>query len=195
MRRKPPLSRNPRLRFFVALTPNPETQKRIMEKVSELKTRYPRLRWEKPEHWHITLAYFGSLSSQQQTMLKQQLARLAEKTPTIHVKGVEIEQFPPFGRPVVLAWKIAKTPFIERVAYLSERFLSDVDHTGGLQIFNFRPHLSIARAHEAELKKFAAETAAVEFDADSVDLYSSSTLMGSTKYQILHRYPLRHDES
>ncbi|MET8627896.1 RNA 2',3'-cyclic phosphodiesterase [Kitasatospora sp. NPDC004669] len=73
------------LRVFVALAPPDDAKDELAEVLQPAYAMYPRLRWNRIEDWHITLAFLGELPSTAVPSLRTVLAGLASSHPTLRL--------------------------------------------------------------------------------------------------------------
>ncbi|KJS60945.1 RNA 2',3'-cyclic phosphodiesterase [Streptomyces rubellomurinus] len=69
------------LRVFVALAPPDDAKDELARALRPAYAGYPRLRWNRIEDWHITLAFLGELPSTAVPLLRSALAGLAASHP------------------------------------------------------------------------------------------------------------------
>ncbi|MFD3569158.1 RNA 2',3'-cyclic phosphodiesterase [Streptomyces sp. NPDC058667] len=65
------------VRLFVALAPPDEAKEELARELGAAYDAYPRLRWNRIEDWHITLAFLGELPAATVPLLRPPLADLA----------------------------------------------------------------------------------------------------------------------
>ncbi|WP_354645362.1 RNA 2',3'-cyclic phosphodiesterase [Kitasatospora camelliae] len=75
----------PTLRVFVALAPPDDAKDELARALQPTYATYPRLRWNRIEDWHITLAFLGELPSTAVPPLRSVLADLATTRPALHL--------------------------------------------------------------------------------------------------------------
>jgi 2'-5' RNA ligase len=73
------------LRVFVALAPPDDAKDELARALQPAYTMYPRLRWNRIEDWHITLAFFGELPSTAVPRLREVLAGRAASYPALRL--------------------------------------------------------------------------------------------------------------
>ncbi|MDH6710094.1 2'-5' RNA ligase [Kitasatospora sp. MAA19] len=73
------------LRVFVALAPPDDAKDELARALQPAYTRYPRLRWNRIEDWHITLAFLGEQPSTAVPLLRSALAGPAASHPALHL--------------------------------------------------------------------------------------------------------------
>ncbi|MER5810255.1 RNA 2',3'-cyclic phosphodiesterase [Streptomyces sp. NPDC002033] len=71
----PPQSRT--VRLFIALAPPDAAKEELAEELRPAYEAHPRMRWNRIEDWHITLAFLGELPVSTVALLRPPLARLA----------------------------------------------------------------------------------------------------------------------
>ncbi|MFF5973863.1 RNA 2',3'-cyclic phosphodiesterase [Streptomyces sp. NPDC012769] len=65
------------VRVFIALAPPDDAKDELARELRPAYDAYPRLRWNRIEDWHITLAFLGELPAASVPLLKAPLADLA----------------------------------------------------------------------------------------------------------------------
>ncbi|KJS56572.1 2'-5' RNA ligase [Streptomyces rubellomurinus subsp. indigoferus] len=77
------------LRVFVALAPPDDAKDELARALRPAYAGYPRLRWNRIEDWHITLAFLGELPSTAVPLLRSALAGLAawHPAPRLALRG------------------------------------------------------------------------------------------------------------
>ncbi|MGW4894735.1 RNA 2',3'-cyclic phosphodiesterase [Kitasatospora sp. NPDC004240] len=73
------------LRVFVALAPPDDAKGELARALRPAYAEYPRLRWNRIEDWHITLAFLGELPSTAVPLLRSVLAGRAASHPTLRL--------------------------------------------------------------------------------------------------------------
>ncbi|MFF7635977.1 RNA 2',3'-cyclic phosphodiesterase [Kitasatospora sp. NPDC008050] len=73
------------LRVFVALAPPDAAKDELARALEPAYARYPRLRWNRIEDWHITLAFLGELPSATVPLLRSVLAGRAASHPALQL--------------------------------------------------------------------------------------------------------------
>ncbi|KQV15826.1 MULTISPECIES: RNA 2',3'-cyclic phosphodiesterase [unclassified Kitasatospora] len=73
------------LRVFVALAPPDDAKDELAQALQSAYATYPRLRWNRIEDWHITLAFLGELPATAALTLQPALAALAASHPAPHL--------------------------------------------------------------------------------------------------------------
>ncbi|MFG2824843.1 RNA 2',3'-cyclic phosphodiesterase [Kitasatospora sp. NPDC048365] len=83
MNEQPP---SPTLRVFVALAPPDEAKDELARALRPAYTDHPRLRWNRIEDWHITLAFLGELPATAVPPLRAALAERAGSYPALRLR-------------------------------------------------------------------------------------------------------------
>ncbi|WP_328296660.1 RNA 2',3'-cyclic phosphodiesterase [Streptomyces sp. NBC_00435] len=65
------------VRVFIALAPPDEAKEELARELSPAYAAYPRMRWNRIEDWHITLAFLGEIPAGKVPLLRPPLADLA----------------------------------------------------------------------------------------------------------------------
>ncbi|MFH8381449.1 RNA 2',3'-cyclic phosphodiesterase [Kitasatospora sp. NPDC018058] len=73
------------LRVFVALAPPDDAKDELAQVLQPACARYPRLRWNRIEDWHITLAFLGELPFTAVPLLRSVLAGRAASHPALQL--------------------------------------------------------------------------------------------------------------
>lgn len=71
------------MRLFVALTPPGEVVEELRASTAALHELAPDLRWTRPEHWHVTLAFLGAVDDDVVDELARRLNRAAARYPPL----------------------------------------------------------------------------------------------------------------
>ena len=71
------------MRLFVALTPPDEVVEELITSTAALHELAPRLRWTRPEHWHVTLAFLGDVGDDVVPELGRRINRAAARYPPL----------------------------------------------------------------------------------------------------------------
>ncbi|MFE2283444.1 RNA 2',3'-cyclic phosphodiesterase [Streptomyces sp. NPDC059443] len=67
----------PTIRVFIALAPPDDAKEELARELRPAYEAYPRMRWNRIEDWHITLAFLGELPVATAALLRPPLAGLA----------------------------------------------------------------------------------------------------------------------
>jgi 2'-5' RNA ligase len=73
------------VRVFIALAPPDEAKEELAQALRPAYDAYPRMRWNRIEDWHITLAFLGELPRPAVSLLQPPLAELAAAHRPLHL--------------------------------------------------------------------------------------------------------------
>ena len=165
-----------RIRAFIALK-IPEVWERSLAALQgNLKEKLPSraFRWVKPEQMHVTMRFLGSITHGEATELKQLLHSISAAPFTLRPGGMGC--FPNSRRPRVL-WA-GLTGALEAVSHLHSAVTGATRAIGQTpEDRPFRPHLTLARIHEADRASLSVLEAIIEpIDAWSAEEWLVSEL-------------------
>ncbi|TXS49932.1 RNA 2',3'-cyclic phosphodiesterase [Streptomyces sp. t39] len=72
-------------RVFIALAPPDDAKDELARALAPAYAAYPRMRWNRIEDWHITLAFLGELPTDAVPRLRRPLAELAAARPPLEL--------------------------------------------------------------------------------------------------------------
>ncbi|MFE6163918.1 RNA 2',3'-cyclic phosphodiesterase [Streptomyces sp. NPDC056486] len=142
------------VRVFIALAPPDDAKQELAQALEPAQHAHPRMRWNRIEDWHITLAFLGEVPAPTVQLLHAPLARLAATrrslTLALHGGGHFDER---------VLWSGINGD-LERLHLLATDVRAVADHCGITHTHRpFRPHLTLARARR-DTPSCAAEAAA-----------------------------------
>lgn len=153
------------------------------------------LRWPTPETWHITLQFLGNTSTEQYQCVIPQLHELA--SPPI---PIQLDAMGFFDRAGVFFVGIQPTP---ELFALQQSVITATSLCGfPAETRPYHPHITLARRKgENGAREFRALKTKVKsqmermphlsgFTADAFQLYESISSPGSSRYEVLERFPL-----
>jgi RNA 2',3'-cyclic 3'-phosphodiesterase len=73
------------VRVFIALAPPDDAKEELAQALRPAYDAYPRMRWNRIEDWHITLAFLGELPRSAVSLLRPPLAELAAERHPLHL--------------------------------------------------------------------------------------------------------------
>jgi 2'-5' RNA ligase len=73
------------IRMFIALAPPDEAKDELARALAPAYEAYPRMRWNRIEDWHVTLAFLGELPVTAVPLLQPPLAHLAATRPPLEL--------------------------------------------------------------------------------------------------------------
>ncbi len=180
-------------RLFTAILP-PQTL--VEELDAFLQPRRPaetRLRWTRPEGWHLTTAFMGDVPDRNLDRLTEALGEVANRTPTFRLRLAGGGAFPWPPETKVLWLGVAEgaselTDLAERCRNAGSRAGVQVDGAA------FRPHLTLGRANRAiDTTRLVRVLDTFDGDgwlADELVLVQSHLADRGNRYEVLDRWAL-----
>ncbi|MEV6553015.1 RNA 2',3'-cyclic phosphodiesterase [Streptomyces sp. NPDC051597] len=134
-------SRPATVRVFIALAPPDDAKEELARELAPAYAAYPRLRWNRIEDWHITLAFLGELPVATVPLLQPPLAALAAASRRL---GLALRGGGHFDERVL--WSGIEGD-VEGLRLLTKE-VRDVIRSCGVAFEDrpLRPHLTLARA-------------------------------------------------
>lgn len=125
----------------------PEAQRAHLEAaVASAKLRPDALRLVAPEHWHLTLAFYGDVADEVEGDLTTRLERAATRTPAFTIELGRAGSFPADPRRARVVW-IGVAGDLDVMTRLSDRCRAAGRRSGvSMPRERFRPHLTVARS-------------------------------------------------
>ncbi|WP_424216286.1 RNA 2',3'-cyclic phosphodiesterase (plasmid) [Streptomyces sp. BI20] len=162
------------VRLFIALAPPDEAKAELERALAPAYAAHPRLRWNRIEDWHVTLAFLGELPRPTVEVLRAPLAELAGRRPPVWLglrggghfdervawSGIDgdLEGLRKLAGEVRALVRALGVPFVERP---------------------LRPHLTLARARRADAHGAAAVASGLDGFAGRAWPASRLHLVGS----------------
>ncbi|MFD3538337.1 RNA 2',3'-cyclic phosphodiesterase [Streptomyces sp. NPDC058662] len=142
------------VRIFIALAPPDEAKAELERALRPAYEAYPRMRWNRIEDWHITLAFLGELPVGTVPLLRPPLADLATARRPV---GLSLRGGGHFGERVLWSGIDGDLEGLHRLAAEVRTVVKEC----GIPFEDrpFRPHLTLARARRDD-PTCAAEAAA-----------------------------------
>jgi 2'-5' RNA ligase len=143
------------MRVFAALSLSPEFQAALWENLEPLRKHYPGFRWVRQIHFHITLAFLGSLDRRGVSILEDAVREAAGRTGRIPMAPGRLLSFPAGRSPTVLAYGVDRGS--HSITALAGAIETNLRTLG--QGYPFRepeqrplvPHITLARKGETPL--------------------------------------------
>jgi 2'-5' RNA ligase len=184
------------MRVFLALDLDSEVRGRLAELGRELGPFARRARWVRPEALHLTLRFFGEVSSEGVESLAASLGQALAGLPafTLDLRGCGI--FPRRGDPRILWVGVPKAPpglfELQTRAEAVARALGFAPERRP-----FEPHLTVARFRGPErgVDSLLGSCRDRDFGRTEVDeavLFESRLSPAGSRYERLRAYPLTH---
>jgi 2'-5' RNA ligase len=143
-----------KLRAFIALKTPPGWDEKLGELQHDLRTKFgsSQFRWVKPGQIHITLRFFGWLTTTQIEELKRRLPAIASAHPSFTLTCSGLGCFPNTRRPRVLWAGLAGD--LSQAGALQTSITSATHHLGEPpEDRPFKPHLTLARLKEPDRRQ------------------------------------------
>lgn len=181
-------------RLFTAVLPPTDLVEELDAFLAPRRPAEPRLRWTRPESWHLTTAFAEDAAERHLDRLADGLAAAASRTTAFRVRLAGGGAFP-WPRETKVLW-LGLAEGADQLAALAERCRNAASHAGvRVDGARFVPHLTLARANRAidstrlvrVLDAFDAEV----FHATELVLVQSHLRDRTNRYEILERFPLR----
>ena len=140
-----------KIRAFIALKTPAAWDEKLVELQRDLKSKFgsSAFRWVKPEQIHITLRFFGWLTTTQVEELKRILPAIAVARPRFTLNCFGLGCFPNARRPRVLWAGLAGD--LPQADALQSSITEATDHLGEPpEDRPFKPHLTLARLKEPD---------------------------------------------
>lgn len=168
-----------------------EVPEELSEELAGLEQPLPGARWVDPDNHHITLRFFGDVSSRTANELVHELASIERQLFHVKVSGIGT-----FGKkePSALWAGVEPSEALARLQSATEK----AARSAGLapEKRNFRPHITVARLnrpHEYALARFLQRNAAFQAEPFVVPrfvLYSAKPHTGGGPYVVEQQFPL-----
>jgi 2'-5' RNA ligase len=131
------------MRLFVAVTPPPEAIDELRSATARLHSAGPKLRWTRPEQWHLTLAFLGEVADAARADLTVRLGRTAARHPPVRLA---LQGAGRFGDRVLWTRVVGDVAALRQLA----ASVGAAARRAGLVLDDrpYRPHLTLARGRE-----------------------------------------------
>lgn len=181
------------MRLFAAIDPPVDVRTSLTtavgDEIGEQMRRVP------PEHWHLTLAFYGEVDEAKADKLQDGLARAVERTPAFGIRLAGAGTFPRQAERARVLW-IGLDGEVDAMRRLADRCAGAGRRARiAVEDRKFRPHLTLARARR--------DTVDVRQLVDRLSSYNSpwwtvtslrlvhSTLGAVVQHEVLREFALR----
>lgn len=168
------------VRVFIALAPPDDAKDELARELRPAYAAHPRMRWNRIEDWHITLAFLGELPVSAVPLLQPPLAALAaqHRPPALALRGAGH-----FDERVL--WSGIDGD-LEELHHLADKVRTLVRECGiTFEDRPLRPHLTLARARRNDPSRAVETTATAltaftgrRWPAERLHLVASNTARG-----------------
>lgn len=184
-------------RLFLAINPEPEVRRAVIEATSDLRAAAPSLNWMDESRVHLTLKFLGEHDDAVVGPLGDALDRVGQRHRQFAMRINSVGAFPNFRRARVVWMGVDRDSRLELlhhdVEVACEAFGFEVEGRA------FRPHLTLARVREHteedELRRLSRASKRVDFEwemeVQSIALMRSNLGRGGSRYDQLHAAMLR----
>lgn len=180
------------MRLFVAFTPPPDVQERMLRVMDELKSLSHAPRWVRSDGLHLTLKFLGEVKEPLLAAIVSELKRIrASRSIELRFRG--LGSFPKHDRPRVIWAGIDEN---KELTALAETIESRVEPLGfPREKREFSPHITLARINSREqldnLVRAVAGSASYDFgamQATEFQLFQSTLKPTGAEYTSLGRF-------
>jgi len=180
------------VRAFVALDLSREARQAIMDFIGRTRDRLVDFNWIPPQHWHLTLKFYGKVPRTQVPAMVAALKKCVR--PAIPVTLSTLGAFPDLRSPRVL-W-VGIKDVSGRLDALQQQ-VDAVSRPLGfeLEARKFRPHVTVARAPQGSRPVVRELNPLMEREIGATRLrdlmlYESVLAEGPPRYSVLQRFEL-----
>lgn len=133
-------------RLFTAVVPPTQVVEAIGEFLAPRREADPRLRWARPEGWHVTTSFMGSVQDRDLDALLENLREVAGRTAPFDVRIAGAGAFPyPYAAKHL--W-LGVADGAEELGVLARRARTAAERAGvRVDGTRFTPHLTVARSN------------------------------------------------
>lgn len=181
-----------KIRSFLAIELDPSLITEVSNFVTQIKSRFSQFRFIPSTNWHLTLHFFGPLSSEELNRLSNLLPEVAFKVKpfTILLKG--LGSFPNDLKSRIL-W-IGVEGEIDKLMYLKEVLdQSLLKMKFPLETKPFHPHITIARSQQLINCNLSDSEKEMKFKTQpkiqKISLFQSELTPSGAKYSLLQDFP------
>lgn len=181
-----------KIRAFLALPLAPSFETEVSPLLEKLKGEYPQIRWVRASQIHVTLHFFGSVTTEAVETISKTVFPVTRETQPLSVSLSELGGFPHLTRPRVIWLGLAGE--IEKLKVLRTSLERDLKKEGFEgEERPFKPHLTLGRIKEGKgLRDFRplpfhpTETRMIR----EIVLFQSHLTPGGAVYEAIATYPL-----
>ena len=182
----------PKIRAFLAIRLDDILIKELGDFVEQIQPKYPQFRFLPPDNWHLTLHFFGSISTHEIDLLLKALPEITANIQPFSILLKGLGSFPG-GRKSRILWIGAGE--IDRLVQLKEqldRTLLKIKFSAEMRPFH--PHITIARSKIPVICQISNEEKNIQFEQKSrvekITLFQSDLSSRGPRYTPLHDFYL-----
>lgn len=140
------------MRVFIALDLTSEARREIEKFLKRLEKKHWKVKWEKPEKVHLTLAFLGSIKEEKLDLIKKTCQQVTKVTASFIVSFKGFGCFPDFDFPR-LVWLGLKGD-LKSLASLQKKLRDQLKDLGfKTEKRPFKPHLTLGRIKRARVRE------------------------------------------
>jgi RNA 2',3'-cyclic 3'-phosphodiesterase len=148
------------VRLFAALDPPVDVQQALVHAIPAPEEQ---LRYVAPEHWHLTLAFYGEVAETKVEALLAGLERAAARSRPMNVRLATAGTFPRQPAKARVVW-VGLDGEVDAVRRLADRCAGAGRRARiAMESRAFRPHLTLARARHGSVDATVAVSALADF--------------------------------
>jgi RNA 2',3'-cyclic 3'-phosphodiesterase len=131
------------MRLFVAVTPPTHALDELRAAIDVVRSAHPQLRWSRPDHWHLTLAFLGAVDDGPRADVTTRLGRAAARHPPMRLA---LQGAGRFGHRVLWTRVAGDVAALRGLA----ASVQAAARRAGIDVEDrpYRPHLTLARGRE-----------------------------------------------
>lgn len=187
------------MRVFVALDLSSEARREIEKFLKRLEKKHWKVKWEKPEKIHLTLAFLGSIKEEKLELVKEACQQVTKVTISFIVSFKGLGCFPDFDFPRII-WLGLKGD-LKSLVELQKRLKDKLGRLGfETEKRPFEPHLTLGRIKRArvrerrEIGRQIKGMRKMDFQnqwlINKIVLYESQCLAEGSVYKKIGEFPL-----
>lgn len=180
-------------RLFAAILPPPELVEDLDAFLAPRREAEPRLRWTRPDGWHLTTAFMGDVPDHAFEPLAEYLHQAALRTPAFRLRLFGGGAFP-WAREAKVLW-LGVAEGASELTALAER-CRNAGSRAGVRVdgARFTPHLTLGRVNRPiDATRLVRVLDAFDGDgwvAGELVLVQSHLHDRGNRYEVLHRFAL-----
>lgn len=185
------------MRIFIALDLTTEARKEIEKPLKNLGKKHWKVKWEKPEKVHLTLAFFAHLDEEKLSCLKEICKKVSDDTASFKISFKGLGCFPDFDWPRIV-WLGLKGD-LKSLAALQQKLREGLKESDfKVEKRPFKPHLTLGRIKRAkarerreigrQIKGMRKIDFKSEWPVDKLMIYESKCLAEGSVYRKLAEF-------
>lgn len=136
------------MRLFIALNLPKKERERIHRAARALRETDLPVRWLEPDHFHVTLKFFGELRRERIPMVQEIMSRIASSTKSFWTDLRGFGAFPTVRRPRIIWLGVGANPELRCLKQDLEWGMADLGFEPETRAFH--PHVTLGRADDSE---------------------------------------------